>query len=120
MKANYRRDKEIGGVVKKKMVLTKEEIGKYLEEEWELKRDDVYSEVKNDVANQLIAVFFTALHKDFGFGKTRLVRVKESIETYFSLMQTGVFNKSFTPIDCINYLKDELGIDVDKGGNLFK
>ena len=111
MKANYKRDKEIGGVVKKKMVLTKEEIGKYLEEEWE---------VKNDVANQLIAVFFTALHKDFGFGKTRLVRVKESIETYFSLMQTGVFNKSFTPIDCINYLKDELGIDVDKGGNLFK
>ena len=34
MKANYKRDKEIGGVVKKKMVLTKEEIGKYLEEEW--------------------------------------------------------------------------------------
>lgn len=120
MKANYKRDKEIGGVVKKKMVLTKEEIGKYLEEEWESKRDAVYSEVKNDVANQLIAVFFTALHKDFGFGKTRLIRAKESIETYFSLMQTGVFNKSFTPIDCINYLRDELGIDIDKGGNLFK
>ena len=114
MKANYKRDKETGDILKAKMVLTKEEIGKYLEEEWELKRDLVYSEVKNDVANQILSVFFTALHKDFGFGKKRLLRVKESVEAYFLLMQTGIFSKSFTPIDCINYLRDEFGIDLDK------
>ena len=114
MKANYKRDKETGDILKAKMVLTKEEIGKYIEEEWELKRDLVYSEVKNDVANQILAVFFTALHKDFGFGKQRLLRVKESVESYFSLMQKGIFNKPFTPIDCLNYLREEFGIDIDK------
>ena len=116
MKANYRRDRETGDILKTKVVLSKEEISKYLEEEWELKKDKVYSEIKSDVANQVLSVFFTALHKDFGFGKTRLLKLKESVESYFLLMQTGIFNKSFTPVDCINYLKEEFGIDLDKEG----
>lgn len=116
MKANYRRDKETGGILKNKMVLTKEEISQYLEEEWEQKKDLVYAEVKNDVANQILSVFFTALNKDFGFGKTRLLRVKSSVEAWFSIMQTGVFNKQFTPVDCINYLKENFDIDLDKEG----
>ena len=76
------------------MVLTKEEIGKYIEAEWEEKRDEVYAEVKNDVANQILAVFFLTMHKDFGFGKKRLLKVKEGVECYFHMMQTSIKNAS--------------------------
>lgn len=114
MKANYTRDKETGSIIKKKMVLTKEEIAQYINEEWESIKDTVYAEVKNDVANQVLAVFFTVLNKEFGFGKKRLLKVKEGVESYFSLMQKGIFNKPFTPIDCLNYLREEFGIDIDK------
>lgn len=113
MKANYRVDKT-HGVMKDKMVMTEEDIGKYLQEEWDTKVDEVYKSVKVDVSNQILAVFFTALHKDFGFGKKRLLKVKDSVESYFALMQTGIFNKPFSPIDCLNYLKEEFNIDLDK------
>jgi len=116
MKANYRRNKETSEIFKNKMVLTKEEILQYLEEEWEQKKDLVYTEVKNDVANQILSVFFTVLNKDFGFGKTRLLRVKSGVEAWFSIMQTGVFNNQFTPVDCINYIKENFDIDLDKEG----
>ena len=41
MKANYRVDKT-HCVMKDKMVMTKEDIGKYLQEEWDTKVDEVY------------------------------------------------------------------------------
>lgn len=116
MKANYTRDKETGSIIKKKMVLTKEEIAQYINEEWESIKDTVYAEVKNDVANQVLAVFFTVLNKEFGFGKKRLLKVKEGVEANFAIMQQGVFGNKFTPVDCINYLKKEFDIDLDKEG----
>lgn len=119
MKANYTRDKETGDIFKKKMVLTKEDISKYLEEEWESKRDEVYASVKNDVANQILSVFFTVLHNDFGFGKKRLLKLKDNVEAQFLLMTVGIFGNPYTPVDCLNYLKKEFGIDLDKE-ELFK
>lgn len=112
MRANYKIDKY--GIRKEKMVLTKDQIKQALSEEWEERCDQVYTEVRNDVANQVMSVFFTALHKDFGFGKQRLLKLKSSVETWFSFMQTGIFGKDFTPIDCINYFREEFGIDLDE------
>lgn len=112
MKANYTRDNE--GIRKSKMVMSKADIQEALQEEWESKKDLVYTEVKKDVSAQILAVFFSVLNKDFGFGKTRLMRVKESVESYFHIMQDGVFFRDFTPIDCIEYIKKEFGIDLDK------
>ena len=119
MKANYKYDKELGQPIKEKLVLTKEEVSKYLEAEWEEKRDEVYSEVKNDVANQILSVFFTVLHNDFGFGKKRLLKLKDNVEAQFLLMTVGIFGNPYTPVDCLNYLKKEFGIDLDKE-ELFK
>lgn len=113
MKANYTIDKQV--LRKQKMVMTKEEISSYLNEEWEERKDAIYEEVKRDVSSQILAVFFTALNKDFGFGKKRLLRVKESVECYFTLMQQGsILGDSFSPLECIEYIKDKFGIDFDK------
>lgn len=113
MKANYIIDKQVPR--KKKMVMTKDEISSYLNVEWEERKDAIYEEVKRDVSSQILAVFFTALNKDFGFGKKRLLQVKESVECYFALMQPGnIFGDSFSPLDCIAYIKDKFGIDIDK------
>lgn len=117
MKSNYKADSR--GDRRKKLVLSEEEIEKYMVEMCKDKLDKYYDTARNDIANQVMAVFFTALNKDFGFGKSRLLRLKESVESYFSLMSVGVFNKSFTPIDCIEYLKTEFGIDLDEE-NLMK
>lgn len=112
MKANYRVDRD--GIGKNKMVLSKEDIGEYLNEEWEEKKDQVYTEVKRDVSAQILSVFFTVMCKEHGWKKKRLLKLKSDVEAYFALMQTGVFNKTFTPVDCIEYIKDEFGIDLDK------
>ena len=114
MRANYKYDRATGETMKNKMVLTKEDISKCLDEEWKERTDKIYEEVKSDVANQVLAVVFTSLNKDFGFGKKRLLKVKDSIEAYFKIMNEHLFYQQFSTLDCLEYLKSEFGIDLDK------
>lgn len=90
-----------------------------IREEWDRKVDQVYADATRDAGNQILAVFFTALHKDFGFGKERLLRVKSSVENWFRLMNDDVFRDGFTPQDCLDYLKKEFGIDLDSERSVF-
>lgn len=119
MKANYKRNKD-GVIVPSKVVLTTEQIEEALNIEWEKKKEQVYAEIKADVANQVLAVMFTALKVEFGFGKKRLLKVKEATEMQFKLMQEGVFWSEYTPEHCLKYLKDNFGIDLDKDGSVRK
>lgn len=117
MKANYARSAD-GTVTRDKLVVNKSDLGKILKEEWnskwETQRDKVYDVAKRDVSAQILAVFFTVMNKEHGWGKKRLEKLKSDVEAYFHLMQVGVFNKPFSPLDCIDYIKKEFNIDLDK------
>lgn len=116
MKSNI---KVTNGMISKKTVAI-DKVDKILQEEWDRRVDEVYKSAVQDAGNQILAVLFTALHKDFGFGKDRLLRVKKSMESYFALMNEGVFHEEFTPQDCIDYIRDNFGIDIDREGMLNK
>lgn len=113
MKANYKVT-DSGKVVKDKGFVTQYQVDRYLSEDWENRVNGVYANAKRDVSAQILAVFFTVMQKEHGWGKKRLMKLKGDVEAYFALMQQGVFNKSFTPVDCIDYIKEEFGIDLDK------
>ena len=76
---------------------------------------DVERAVKQDVAAQIMAVCLTELHTEYGFGKKRLKRFYSGVNSLFRVMdQNGIFGREFTPIDCIQIMRDKYGIDVDK------
>ena len=55
------------------------------------------------------------LNKEFGFGKVRLNRFYEGVNSLFKIMATeGVMGKEFTPINCIDLLREKYGIDLDE------
>lgn len=113
MKANYR--VKNGVISKNKLVFTEEELTAYLEEEWDKKRDLMYSEAKKDVSAQILAVFFSTLYKPpYNWRKERLLKLKKNIEFTFRDMTTGVMGKNFGTLDCLKFLKEEFGIDFDE------
>ena len=100
---------------KNKYFVTVEDIEREVKRECDAKIDAVYEEVKNDVASQIMAVCCMTLNKEFGFGKVRLNRFYEGVNDFFKLMATnGVFGKEFTPIHCIDWLRDKYGINLDE------
>lgn len=111
MKANYSSKTGMG----KKVVLSEKEIQKALDAEWENKVDEVYNVALRDVSAQVLAVFYTCLSKKYGFGKKRMLALKRDVEATFTLMNTNnILGKDFTTQDCLDYMKKEFGIDLDK------
>ena len=71
--------------------------------------------MKSDVASQIMAVCCRELNKEFGFGKDRLNKFYRGVNDLFKLMATdGILGKEFTPINCIEVLRDKYGIDLDE------
>ena len=101
MKANY----------KNKYFVTVEDIKREVKRECDAKINIVYEEVKQDVASQIMAVCCMELNKEFGFGKKRLNRFYDGVNNLFKSMLT---NKEFTPISCIEWLRDKYAIDLDE------
>lgn len=88
------------------------EIGNAVHEEYER---SVFEAVKNDIVAQLMAVVFTVLNKDFGFGKDRLMKVKKGTEELFKIMLNGgICGQEFNTQNCLDYMKDKFDIDLDK------
>lgn len=110
MKANYHKQ------AMSRKVISIDKAEDIIREEWDRKVDLVYKSATQDAGNQILAVLFTALHKDFGFGRERLIRVKKSMESYFKLMNDNVFQNGFSPQDCLDYIKKEFDIDLDQEG----
>lgn len=77
-------------------------------------RDSVYALVEKDCTYQAIAVAMTVLHREYGFGKQRLQRLKDLIEDEYAVMQSDVCGRSYSPRDCQQWLKDECGIDFEE------
>ena len=51
------------------------------------------------------------LNKEFGFGKVRLNRFYEGVNNLFKCM---IMDEEFTPITCIDWLRDKYGINLDE------
>ena len=99
---------------KDKYFTTVQDIKKAVKAECDANINAVYEEVKKDVASQIMAVCCMELNKEFGYGKKRLNRFYEGVNDLFKLMATdGIFGKEFTPINCIETLRDKYGIDLD-------
>ena len=99
----------------KARILTSEKaVRDKVREEYQKYKDEVYRDVMEDVIPQVLAVVLLTLNKDFGFGEKRLRRCISGMKSYFKLMNTEIFNRKITTLDCLKYLKDEYGIDLDE------
>lgn len=75
--------------------------------------DSIYDAVEKDCTYQAIAVTMAALHREFGFGKDRLQRLKAAIESEYTLMLGGVMGTEYSPRDCQKWLKEQYDIDLE-------
>ena len=100
---------------KDKYFTTVQDIKKAVKAECDANSNAVYKEVKKDVASQIMAVCCMELNKEFGFGKDRLNKFYRGVNDLFKLMATdGIMGKEFTPVNCIDLLRDKYGIDLDE------
>lgn len=90
------------------------EIRKQVKKEFDRLKGDVYDSVVKDVVPQFAAVCLCVLHREYGFGAKRMKRFLDSVNAEFEFMGYGVLGKDYSPQDCLNFLKDEYKIDVDK------
>lgn len=112
MKANYKKDKR--GISRRTVCLTEEQMNAFLEEEWLKKQDSMYKAATNDISAQLLAVMFSTLSREpYNWSAEQLLQFKKDVELTFSFMTTGVLGKSFGTVDCIQFMKNEFGIDFD-------
>lgn len=53
-------------------------------------RDEIHDAIEKDIMEQTIATMLWTLHKHFGFGRLRLLRLKNLLEDEYKLMNDGV------------------------------
>ena len=91
------------------------EIRQRVEEEYQKKKDQIYESVIQDVLPQFMSVCMVELNKEFGFGEKRLRAVLDGVKDHFKLMDgVGILNHQYSTLDCLTYLKEKYGIDLDK------
>lgn len=100
--------------MKARVITSATAVKKAVQEEYQKQKDEVYLETMGEIVPQAMAVVFLALSKDFKFGKKRLEQLLQGVKFYVDISQQGILNKKFTAIDCIEYLKEQYGIDLDK------
>jgi hypothetical protein len=68
------------------------------------------------------ALVLWALHQQFGFGKTRLLKFQEAFLPMIEELQEyyQAENAQETEFICMHKLKNEVGIDVESLGEMFK
>ena len=90
-------------------------IKKAVDAEWQNKEGEYFEKCKNDIIPQILAVCMMTLKTRFGFGKKRITDFYNDVTGTFEIMEKkAVFGKSFTTVDCINMIKDDYDIDLDK------
>ena len=90
-------------------------IKKAVDAEWQNKEAEYFELCKNDIIPQILAVCMMTLKTRFGFGKKRITDFYNDVTGTFEIMEKkAVFGKSFTTVDCINMIKDDYDIDLDK------
>lgn len=76
--------------------------------------------VQTSIMQQVLATTFWILHREYGWGKKRLNRLKNQIEDEFVLMHKKPLGKEYSPLDLRELLKTKYGVDLEetqyKGG----
>ena len=71
----------------------------------------IRAEIEDSVARQMMAVVFTALHREFGWGAARLQRLKNATEDEFVLIRCAPLGRKYTALDLEQALKEQFGVD---------
>lgn len=82
-------------------------------EEIERQKATVCKSCEQSIANQVAAVMCKALALNHGFGKKRLQNLIKETEWLFELCDLD--GKKYKATDCIEWLRDAMGIDLNKG-----
>ena len=82
-------------------------------EEIERQKATVCVSCEQSIANQVAVVMCKALAINHGFGKKRLKALISETEWLFELC--ALDGKNWKATDCIKWLRDEMGIDLEKG-----
>lgn len=82
-------------------------------EEVERQKAVVCPSCEQNIGNQVTAMILKVLHDEYGFGKQRLKNVIECTEGLFMLC--AVDGKRFNAVQAVIWLKDTMGIDLNKG-----
>lgn len=76
--------------------------------------DQVYGEVRNDVAAQILAVVCCYLNKEYRWTGKTLNKMFSGVQSYLHMMlEDKPLGKHLTTDDCIKYMAS-LGVDVEK------
>ena len=81
-------------------------------EEVERQKAEICPACERSVGNQVAAVMCRVLATEFGFGKKRLEKLIDCTEGLFRLCATD--GKRYCATQCIEWLKDSMGIDLEK------
>lgn len=82
-------------------------------EEVERQKADVCPACEKNIGDQVLAVVCKALATNHGFGKKRLKALVSETQWLFDLCELD--GKRYKAIDCVKWLKDSMGIDLNKG-----
>lgn len=88
---------------------------KVAREEIEKQMKERCPQCEQSIANQVAAVMCKALAINHGFGKKRLKALISETEWLFELC--ALDGKNWKATDCIKWLRDEMGIDLERGTN---
>lgn len=81
-------------------------------EEVERQKADVCPACEKNIGDQVLAVTMKALQVRYGFGKKRMEVIVQDVENLFSLC--AVDGKRFQATQAVEWLKDTMGIDLNK------
>ena len=82
-------------------------------EEVERQKAEICPACEKNIGDQVVAVMCKALSVRYGFGKQRLQQIITDTENLFSLC--AVDGKRFNAVQAVEWLKDTMGIDLNKG-----
>ena len=85
---------------------------KVAREEIEKHTKEICPSCQQNIANQVAAVMCRALALNHGFGKKRLKALISETEWLFELCDLD--GKRWKATDCIKWLRDEMGIDLER------
>jgi hypothetical protein len=100
----------------KSHLTSKQSMKKAIDREWESKQNEFFELCKKDISAQILAVCMLTLKTRFGFGKKRMNDFyNDFIGTCKIMDKDLIFGKSFSTVDCIEMIKKDYGIDLDRG-----
>ena len=91
------------------------ELGRMEQERKDNESKAYHNRRKRNVLPQFMSVCMVELNKEFGFGEKRLRSVLDGVKDHFKLMDgVGILNHQYSTLDCLTYLKEKYGIDLDE------